>query len=157
MIYAAYGSNFGKEQMKRRVPNARPIEAGWITCCKVVFRGDDKWGYFADLKFTDDPTDKTLVFLYEMDEEDFALMDKYEQVAEGRYYRKEIDCEGIYMPFCEYRAIVYKMREDNKDRYKVGRPSYEYIGRVARGLYDRRLPMSELKEMLDYNEWELRQ
>ena len=149
MYYIGYGSNFKEAQVKERTPNARFVCIACIHDKQVVFRGNDEWGYYADL--IDKSGSKAVVAVYEFSEADFALMDKYERVAEGCYHRES--CPVVLRSGEEVDGILYKMNE-NKG-FHVGQPRDEYVGRLAYGFIDKGIGLNVLEALLNYNRAEM--
>lgn len=148
MIYGAYGSNIDIRQMHDRLhTNFKDIGPAILKGYKLVFRGDNEWGYFADVKYTGKSCDKVLLYLYEMNKEAFTQMDKYEQVDKNRYYRKIVKCKMLKLFGKEKDVIIYKMNNKNKEKYQFGWPSNEYFGKIFMGYLHRKFPMKELRNI----------
>ena len=120
MYYFGYGSNFNHKQMNKRCRNAKYIGLGIISGKNLVFRGRNDIGYYADI--IDDNSKYVQVAVWNIDENDFYMLDLYEQVSDGLYKRKKCECmlqDGSDI----VKGIYYKMN----DKFTVGEPSDSYI------------------------------
>lgn len=149
MYYIGYGSNLKDEQMKSRVPGARFVCMTTMPDKQVVFRGTEEWGYYADM--IDMAGSRAVVAVYEFSDDDFDLMDKFEHVDDGFYYRDTCAC--ILSSGETVEGVFYKMAEDKG--FTVGPPRDEYVGRIAYGFVNKGVDLKELTSILQYNRMEL--
>lgn len=98
MLYAAYGSNLNKAQMRFRCPNSKPVGIGKIQNYMM------KFDIHADIVPCDGRY--VMVGLWDVADEDWAVLDRYEGVRGGYYKRIVLPVEtknGIV------KAVVYVM------------------------------------------------
>tara|TARA_Y100000588_G_scaffold333601_1_gene372594 strand:- start:218 stop:658 length:441 start_codon:yes stop_codon:yes gene_type:complete len=126
--YFAYGSNMNLDQMAMRCPGARLLglvrKPGW----RYVVNGR---GYVTAL---DDPDTETLGCLWELSDEHWGALDRYEGVAGGFYQR--LDCEVRSLDSEEpVPAIAYRAADET-----LGVPSATYADVVIEGARQIGLP-----------------
>ena len=131
--YFAYGSNMNLDQMAMRCPGARMLglfrKPGW----RYII---NQRGYVTAL---DDPNAVTLGCLWELTEEHWAALDRYEGVS-GGFYRR-VDCEVLSLDSEEpVPVIAYRAANETP-----GAPSETYADVVIEGARQIGLPESYLE------------
>jgi gamma-glutamylcyclotransferase (GGCT)/AIG2-like uncharacterized protein YtfP len=134
--YFAYGSNMNLEQMALRCPGARMVglvrKPGWRYLI-------NQRGYVTALE---DPDAETLGCLWELTEEHWAALDRYEGVA-GGFYRR-VDCEVLSIDSEEpVQSIAYRAANEIP-----GTPTATYADVVIAGARQIGLP----EDYLDFLE-----
>lgn len=132
-LYIAYGSNLCKTAMRRRCPDARPRGKFTLSKAQLVFRG------CADLDYH--PTAKVPCGLWEISKADERVLDMYEGVGSGLYFKSEeivLKYEGERRP-----ALIYLMRSEG-----VYPPSQGYVNVIRQGYRDFKLDQSYLDEAI---------
>jgi len=140
MLYVAYGSNLNVEQMKYRVPGAKPHGSGYINNWKLDFHGTDGTAYAT---ITHSQGYKVPVVLWEMSDKDELIMDMYEGYPNS-YYKKKI---AVYVGDKKKFGTVYIMNEARR----VARPSRKYVNTVRNGYTYFDLDLTYLNDALDRN------
>ncbi|MFP6855283.1 MAG: gamma-glutamylcyclotransferase family protein [Opitutales bacterium] len=130
--YFAYGSNMNLDQMAVRCPGSRFLtlvaKRGW----RFII---NQRGYVTAV---DDPSEQTLGCLWELSDEDWSELDRYEGVSAGYYDR--VDCEVIRMDSEErVSAIAYRATNEIP-----GIPNPPYADAVIHGAVQIGLPKEYL-------------
>ena len=130
--YFAYGSNMNLEQMADRCPGAKMLgvarKPGW----RFIINGR---GYVTAL---DDPSAEVLGCLWELTDEHWKSLDRYEGVAGGYYHR--VDCELTLIDSEKVvEAIAYRASDET-----TGVPSGAYADAVIQGAREIGLPSAYL-------------
>ena len=121
LSYFAYGSNMLHRRLQERVASAVPLGVvrldGHILCWHK--RGMDGSGK-CDARRTGDAGDRIWGVLYEMDESDIPVLDRYEGTGKG-YDRVEVtvDHDGEAIAACTYVAIDIDPLAKPYDWYKA--------------------------------------
>ena len=139
-LYIAYGSNLNTEQMQWRCPGARPIAKSWLHDCRLVFQGR-KYGSHANV--IHEKGKEVPVVVWEIDERNEAMLDRYEGVA-GGYYTKEymeVEVAGRMK-----KALIYIMTPND-----YGIPADGYVETIMEGYRDFNFPIYTLNEALIYS------
>ena len=127
MKYLAYGSNINLEQMEFRCPYSTVYKTGVLKGWKLVFN------YHADIIYTGKENDYVPVLLWDIDDYDWSILDRYEGYP--KYYTKEIVVaeadDGEEVP-----AIAYVMVENRKGIYP---PSDDYFKGIIKGYKENKL------------------
>ncbi len=126
--YFAYGSNMHLEQMAKRCPGARLLhlvaKRGWR------FVINDR-GYVTAV---DDSSAQTLGCLWELSEEHWEALDRYEGVSSGFYYR--VNCQVVRLDSGDsLDAVAYRASSETP-----GTPTIEYADTVFDGARQIGLP-----------------
>ncbi len=143
MLYAAYGSNINLEQMAYRCPNSVPVGVGWISGWKLCF------DTHADIRRSYEPSDTVPVLLWEIADEDWARLDRYEGFP--KYYVKETVIVYRYddNDCChEEEAIVYVMSSIFSEKYSF--PKEDYFNIILEGYEENGIDFSNLHEAILY-------
>ena len=137
MLYVAYGSNTNIEQMKERCPLSKIKGNGILKNWKLVFN------YHLDI--IREKGKSVPVVLWDINDEDWALLDRYEGYP--KYYVKEkvkVKMENGK----NVDAVVYVMAEDRKGIYP---PSISYLATCEDGYIENGLDTSYLYDALVYS------
>ena len=131
--YFAYGSNMNLDQMAVRCPGGRMLG--------LVRKRD--WRYLINQRgyvtAQEDPDAETLGCLWELTEEHWAVLDRYEGVA-GGFYRR-VDCEVVPLDSGEpVSAIAYRAANETP-----GTPAENYANIVIDGARQIGLPKDYLE------------
>ena len=131
--YFAYGSNMNLDQMAVRCPGGRMLG--------LVRKRD--WRYLINQRgyvtAQEDPDAETLGCLWELTEEHWAVLDRYEGVA-GGFYRR-VDCEVLSIDSEEpVQSIAYRAANETP-----GTPSATYADVVIDGARQIGLPKDYLE------------
>jgi gamma-glutamylcyclotransferase (GGCT)/AIG2-like uncharacterized protein YtfP len=130
--YFAYGSNMNLEQMALRCPGARMVGLVRKTGWRYLI---NQRGYVTSI---DDPDAETLGCLWELSEEHWAALDRYEGVS-GGFYRR-VDCEVLSIDSEELvQSVAYRAANETP-----GTPSATYANVVIDGAHQIGLPESYL-------------
>jgi len=140
MLYIAYGSNINTEQMETRCPKALLYGKGVIHGWRLAFHGNDGNAYATLEK---DASSDVPVVLYELSDEDFKIMDKYEGYPTS-YTKRKI---AVYVRKKKRFGVVYLMNESRP----VARPARRYVNTIRRGYERFNLSMKYLNEALRKN------
>lgn len=141
--YVAYGSNLNMEQMAWRCPGAKVVGTGVLEHTDMVFNGA---AGNAHATIVPNPQYDTPVLVWKVSEDNLKALDRYEGVAGGYYYRKEIPVtmdSGKVL-----KGIVYIMNPQRKP----GRPSLYYEWVIRRGYQDCGFSQAVLQDFLDRSE-----
>lgn len=140
MLYVAYGSNINIDQMKYRVPGAKPYGKGTVYNWQLAFHGNDGTAYATIVQ---SPGKKVPVVLWELSEKEESLMDRYEGYPKS-YYKKKIP---VHINGERKEGLVYIMDESRK----VARPSRKYVNTVRIGYEHFGLDLQYLQDALERN------
>lgn len=117
MIYAAYGSNLNKEQMKNRCPKAKVIGTGVLRDYQLCFRGGSRG--IADVQ---DAAGKMVpILLWDISEDCEKSLDFYEGYP--RLYRKE-DVTVYNEDGQKVKAMLYKLNSPYYEMFAVPEKNY---------------------------------
>ena len=140
MLYVAYGSNLNKDQMKYRVPGAKPYGKGVVYNWQLDFHGNDGTAYAT---ITQAPGRNVPVVLWKMSDKDEAIMDRFEGYPTS-YYKKKIP---VHVNGKKLVGTVYIMNESRR----VARPSRKYVNTVRLGYEAFGLDLDYLTKALERN------
>ena len=128
--YLAYGSNLNVEQMAWRCPDAKVVGSGVISGYRLLFKGSKSGAY---LTIEKDPDSIVPVGVWEVSEDDEAMLDHYEGYP-NFYYKKQME-----IPYCTpsgevrvCKAFVYIMHEERN----CGIPTKFYMSICKKGYKD---------------------
>jgi len=136
MLYFAYGSNINRDQMRQRVPDAKPLGKFLLMNARLVFR------MVADI--VEEEGAFVPGVLWEISERGLRDLDDYEGVSSGRYRRKVLTLPGL--PGGAEQVIVYVM--NSKGIYP---PSQAYADRIKRGYRSFGLSVGVLDQAIEYS------
>lgn len=139
MLYVAYGSNMNLGQMKFRCPNSNVIGNGKLFGWKLVFN------IHADIITTDDMKDEVPVVLWNIHDDDWDMLDRYEGYPHY-YTRRNV---LVMMDDGEIvEAIAYVMTDNRKG---IALPHKEYFNTILRGYKDNGIKTDGLYDALTYS------
>lgn len=147
MLYFAYGSNMDWEQMKERAPSAEFLSVARLKDHRLAFsrRSKHRGGGSADALY--DPGQELWGVVYQIDEQDFAELDRAEDIIPGRArngYRREksrvcVDGDET-RPLEVY--IYFAVKEKDPPP-----PSAPYIQQIVRGAKHWGLPEAYIERL----------
>lgn len=138
MLYISYGSNMNIEQMAYRCPKSKKVGLGLLVGWKLVFN------VHADIIRTDDMNDTIPVVLWDIHEDDWKSLDRYEGYPS--YYVKEV-VHVLTDSNVVIQAIVYVMAERRKG---IAMPFKEYYNTILQGYVDNGIKLDALTNALVY-------
>ena len=122
-LYAAYGSNMDPHRMGERCPHSPLRTTGWLLGWRLTFGGEDLGWDGALATIVEDPIDQVFVAVYDVTEEDAALLDGWESADSGLYRKTRV---RVTTMLGEQVAWAYVL-----DAYEGGLPSASYLGILA--------------------------
>lgn len=125
-IYIAYGSNMNLEQMDYRCPGARIIGATTLEGWSLAFMGRPGNAHATILE---EPGASTPVLVWAISERHEAVLDIYEGVRGGYYYKHYIPVTVDGKTYAD--ALVYIM---NPNPYNI--PTTHYVSGILQGYKD---------------------
>lgn len=134
MLYFAYGSNLWRDQMRARCPDATLVGMG----CLLGFRWIITQRGYASIVAS--PGDVVYGCVYDISLTDEESLDRYEGVAEGRYYKEKVLVDVAGSQECCMTYI------DNTVMH--GLPADEYVTRINAGLHDTELPAEYVAQVI---------
>lgn len=138
-LYIAYGSNMNLEQMKFRCPKSKRIGLGKLMGYKLVFN------IHADVIRTDDLQDEVPVVLWDIHDDDWKSLDRYEGFP--NYYIREkvlvMTDSGVVV-----EAIVYVMTNRRKG---IAMPYSSYFNTILTGYKENGINTEWLYNALVYS------
>lgn len=140
MLYVAYGSNINKDQMKYRVPGAKPYGVGTVFNWQLAFHGNDGTAYATIVQ---SPGKCVPVVIWEMSDKQEAVMDRFEGYPNS-YYKKKIP---VHVDGKKLVGTVYIMNPQRR----VARPSRKYVNTVRIGYESFGIDVSYLQDALERN------
>lgn len=129
-MYYAYGSNLSHAQMASRCPDSRYIGTATLDGYKFVYDGYVEIRKGAVANIVPAEGEQVLGAIYEISTDDLRLLDVYEQVAIGTYYRTKVPV-SMRDNGEEVNAITYI-----RDPQPIGEPSEEYVAVINQGKKD---------------------
>lgn len=122
-LYAAYGTNLDPARMGERCPHS-PLQAtGWLEGWRLTFGGEDHGWDGALATIVQDPFEHVFVAVYDVNDEDTAILDSYEFADTGLYRKVKVRVSTLDS---ELVAWVYVL-----DAFEGGLPSASYLGTLA--------------------------
>ena len=142
MLYFGYGSNMSHQQMKQRCPASRFIKRVRLDGFRFAYDGNSstRGGAVANILESSAPSSLVWGGLFEINEHDLAVLDRYEGHPRS-YQRRTVtvrDEQGK-----DYDAITYCRTGKN-----VGQPSEQYRVIVIEGAENCQLPESYVTSVL---------
>ncbi len=119
-LYAAYGSNLDPARMGERCPHSPLRSTGWLVGWRLTFGGEELGWDGALATIVEDPLEQVFVAVYDVTEEDFALLDGWESADSGLYRKTRVRLSTLAG---EQVAWAYVL-----DAYEGGLPSASYLG-----------------------------
>ncbi len=136
--YFAYGSNMDVEQMRYRCPGAKVVGTGLLKQHRFII---NRHGVASVVP---DPTQCVYGVLWHITPAHEAVLDDYEGVDEGCYYKAQVDIETAN---ASERALIYIASDSNP-----GKPRPQYMERIVVAALYHKLPpryVEELRRWLD--------
>ena len=122
-VYAAYGSNLDPTRMGELCPHSPLRATGWLQGWRLTFGGEDHGWEGALATVVPDPFEQVFVAVYDVTEEDSALLDGWESADTGLYRRTRVRVATLSE---EVVAWIYVL-----DAFEGGLPSASYLGTLA--------------------------
>lgn len=122
-LYAAYGSNLDPSRMGERCPHSPLHGTGWLIGWRLTFGGEDLGWDGALATIVEDPLEQVFVAVYDVTDEDVALLDSWESADTGLYRKTRV---RVVTMRGEEVAWAYVL-----DAYEGGLPSAGYLGVLA--------------------------
>lgn len=146
MYYAAYGSNINLEQMAFRCPNSKVVGVGRLNNWKLYFN------YHADIKHTGEEKDVVPVLIWDIADEDWMMLDKYEGYP-VYYVKVNVPVVDLKNQNQIVNCIVYVMSENSAGEFDF--PSVTYYNCIADGYISNRMDLKYLEDALVYTAQEI--
>jgi gamma-glutamylcyclotransferase (GGCT)/AIG2-like uncharacterized protein YtfP len=122
-LYAAYGPNMDPRLMSERCPHS-PLEGtGWLLGWRLTFGGEEFGWDGALATIVEDHFEQVFVAMFDVTDEDVALLDEWQSVGTGLYRKTRV---RIATMNGEELAWTYVL-----DAYEGGLPSASYLGILA--------------------------
>jgi gamma-glutamylcyclotransferase (GGCT)/AIG2-like uncharacterized protein YtfP len=122
-LYAAYGSNLDPRRMLARAPHSPLYTTGWLVGWRLTFGGEEHNWDGALATIVEDPLEQVFVAVYDVTEDDVALMDSWESADPLLYRKVRVRVDTM---LGEQVAWAYVL-----DAYEGGLPSASYLGVLA--------------------------
>jgi hypothetical protein len=122
-LYAAYASNMDPARMGERCPHSPLRSTGWLTGWRLTFGGEELGWDGALATIVQDAYEQVFVALYDVTDEDVALLDGWESADTGLYRKVRV---RVATMTGEQVAWAYVL-----DAYEGGLPSAGYLGVLA--------------------------
>jgi AIG2-like family len=122
-LYAAYASNLDPHRMVERCPHSPLRSTGWLLGWRLTFGGEDLGWDGALATIVEDPLEQVFVAVYDVTDEDAALLDGWESADSGLYRKTRVRVTTL---LGEQVAWAYVL-----DAYEGGLPSASYLGILA--------------------------
>lgn len=122
-LYAAYGSNLDPRRMLARAPHSPLHSTGWLVGWRLTFGGEEHGWDGALATIVQDPFEQVFVAVYDVTDDDVAVMDSWESADSGLYRKVRV---RVTTMLGEQVAWAYVL-----DAYEGGLPSASYLGVLA--------------------------
>ena len=122
-LYAAYGSNLDPARMGERCPHSPLHGTGWLVGWRLTFGGEDLGWDGAMPTLVQDPFEQVFVALYDVTEEDFAVLDTLEGADSGLYRKTRVRVASMQGSQAAWAYVL--------DAYEGGLPSAGSLGILA--------------------------
>lgn len=122
-LYAAYASNLDPERMAGRCPHSPLRSTGWLVGWRLTFGGEEHGWDGALATIVQDPFEQVFVGVYDVTDDDIALLDGWESADSGLYRKTMVRVSTMQG---EQVAWAYVL-----DAYEGGSPSAGYLGVLA--------------------------
>ena len=122
-LYAAYGPNMDPRKMSARCPHSPFQGTGWLLGYRLTFGGEEFGWDGALATVVEDHLDQVFVAVYDVTDEDAAVLDDWESVSTGLYLKTRV---RVATMLGEQLAWTYVL-----DAYEGGLPSASYLGILA--------------------------
>ena len=122
-LYAAYGSNLDPHRMGERCPHSPLQGTGWLVGWRLTFGGEEHGWDGALATIVQDPFEQVFVALYDVTEEDVAVLDGWESADTGLYRKTRVRVDTLNGAQVAWAYVL--------DAYEGGLPSASYLGVLA--------------------------
>ena len=122
-LYAAYGPNMDPRKMSARCPHSPLQGTGWLLGYRLTFGGEEYGWDGALATVVEDHPDQVFVAVYDVTDEDSAVLDDWESVSTGLYIKTRVRVATMNG---EQLAWTYVLAA-----YEGGLPSASYLGILA--------------------------
>ena len=122
-LYAAYGSNLDPRRMGERCPHSPLQGTGWLVGWRLTFGGEEHGWDGALATIVQDPFEQVFVALYDVTEEDVAVLDGWESADTGLYRKTRVRVDTLNGGQVAWAYVL--------DAYEGGLPSASYLGVLA--------------------------
>ena len=119
-LYAAYGSNLDPHRMGERCPHSPLQGTGWLVGWRLTFGGEEHGWDGALATIVQDPFEQVFVALYDVTEEDVAVLDGWESADTGLYRKTRVRVDTLNGGQVAWAYVL--------DAYEGGLPSASYLG-----------------------------
>ena len=122
-LYAAYGSNLDPTRMSERCPHSPLRSTGWLTGWRLTFGGEEHGWDGALATIVQDPFEQVFVALYDVTDEDMAVLDEVESFGSGLYRKTRVRVATMAGSHLAWTYVL--------DAYEGGLPSASTVGILA--------------------------
>ena len=122
-LYAAYGSNLDPTRMSERCPHSPLRSTGWLTGWRLTFGGEEHGWDGALVTIVQDPFEQVFVALYDVTDEDMAVLDEIEMASAGLYRKTRVRVATMAGSHLAWAYVL--------DAYEGGLPSASTVGILA--------------------------
>lgn len=122
-LYAAYGSNLDPTRMSERCPHSPLRSTGWLTGWRLTFGGEEHGWDGALVTIVEDPFEQVFVALYDVTDEDMAVLDEIEMASAGLYRKTRVRVATMAGSHLAWAYVL--------DAYEGGLPSASTVGILA--------------------------
>ena len=122
-LYAAYGANLDPARMSERCPHSPLQGTGWLEGWRLTFGGEDHGWDGALATVVQDPFEQVFVALYDVTDEDVAVLDGWESADTGLYRKTRVRVDTLNGGQVAWAYVL--------DAYEGGLPSASYLGVLA--------------------------
>ncbi len=122
-LYAAYGSNLDPSRMSERCPHSPLRSTGWLTGWRLTFGGEEHGWDGALATIVQDPFEQVFVALYDVTDEDIAVLDELESADTGLYRKTKVRVATMAGSHVAWAYVL--------DAYEGGLPSASTVGILA--------------------------
>jgi gamma-glutamylcyclotransferase (GGCT)/AIG2-like uncharacterized protein YtfP len=122
-LYAAYGPNMDPRLMGERCPHSPLQGTGWLQGWRLTFGGEE-YGWDGSLAtIVQDPFEQVFVAVYDVTEDDVAVLDRWESVTNDIYLKTKVRISTMRGEVVAWTYVL--------DAYEGGLPSASYLGMLA--------------------------
>jgi gamma-glutamylcyclotransferase (GGCT)/AIG2-like uncharacterized protein YtfP len=122
-LYAAYGTNLDPARMGERCPHSPLSTTGWLTGWRLTFGGEEHGWDGALSTIVQDPIEQVFVAVYDVTDDDVAVLDRWESVANDIYLKAKVRISTMRGEVVAWTYVL--------DAYEGGLPSASYLGMLA--------------------------
>ena len=122
-LYAAYGSNLDPRRMGERCPHSPLQGTGWLVGWRLTFGGEEHGWDGALATIVQDLFEQVFVALYDVTDEDVAVLDGWESADTGLYRKTRVRVDTLNGGQVAWAYVL--------DAYEGGLPSASYLGVLA--------------------------